>query len=216
MYAIDAYVNDAVQKEPPMTERRVSVHLAAVGGRQMRAELEGVGEAGKRGFGQLSREMEAANALHLMGNVARAVWAGIRTTMSSFVDDFRALRADIEGIWTRLMAFLAGKWAEFLGRIGPTFNAVTERIGAGGLFANIFRAGGLVGAPRMHGGRWAGLRPDEVPAILQRGERVLSRREAGRAGPRSQGRSDRRTRSESGRNQARHASRRRRCWPAAG
>jgi hypothetical protein len=29
----------------------------------------------------------------------------------------------------------------------------------------------------MHGGGWAGLRPDEVPAILQRGERVLSRRE---------------------------------------
>jgi hypothetical protein len=29
----------------------------------------------------------------------------------------------------------------------------------------------------MHSGGWAGLRPDEVPAILQRGERVLSRSE---------------------------------------
>ena len=36
----------------------------------------------------------------------------------------------------------------------------------------------FAGAPRMHSGGWAGLRPDEVPAILQRGERVLSRREA--------------------------------------
>ncbi|PKP83851.1 MAG: phage tail tape-measure protein, partial [Alphaproteobacteria bacterium HGW-Alphaproteobacteria-2] len=45
-----------------MTEKRVSVRLAAVGGRQVRAELEGVGEAGSRGFGRLSREMEAANA----------------------------------------------------------------------------------------------------------------------------------------------------------
>ena len=45
-----------------MAERRVSVRLAAVGGRQVRAELEGVGEAGSRGFGRLSREMEAANA----------------------------------------------------------------------------------------------------------------------------------------------------------
>ncbi|SEG35912.1 hypothetical protein SAMN05421751_1435 [Jhaorihella thermophila] len=42
----------------------------------------------------------------------------------------------------------------------------------------------FAGAPRMHAGgavggpTWAGLRPDEVPAILQRGERVLSRREA--------------------------------------
>jgi len=30
----------------------------------------------------------------------------------------------------------------------------------------------------MHSGGWAGIKPDEVPAILQRGERVLSRREA--------------------------------------
>jgi hypothetical protein len=41
----------------------------------------------------------------------------------------------------------------------------------------------FAGAPRLHAGGWAGPRPDEVPAILQRGERVLSRRElAGRAG----------------------------------
>lgn len=45
-----------------MAEKRVSVRLAAVGGRQVRAELEGVGEAGSRGFGRLGREMEAANA----------------------------------------------------------------------------------------------------------------------------------------------------------
>jgi hypothetical protein len=63
----------------------------------------------------------------------------------------------------------------------------------GGIFANVLHAGGMVGsagpsrmvpamafaaAPRMHGGGMAGLRHDEVPAILQRGERVLSRREA--------------------------------------
>ena len=32
-----------------MAEKRVSVRLAAVGGRQVRAELEGVGEAGSVG-----------------------------------------------------------------------------------------------------------------------------------------------------------------------
>jgi hypothetical protein len=36
----------------------------------------------------------------------------------------------------------------------------------------------FAGAPRLHDGGWPGLRPDEVPAILQRGERVLSRSEA--------------------------------------
>ena len=44
-----------------MAEKRVSVRLAAVGGRQVRAELEGVGEAGAKGLGRLSREMELAN-----------------------------------------------------------------------------------------------------------------------------------------------------------
>ena len=42
-----------------MAEKRVGVRLAAVGGRQVRAELEGIGEAGSRGFGRLGREMES-------------------------------------------------------------------------------------------------------------------------------------------------------------
>jgi tape measure domain-containing protein len=65
----------------------------------------------------------------------------------------------------------------------------------GSLFASIFHDGGIVGAggrsravpaalfagaPRYHDGGWAGLRPDEVPAILQRGERVIPRGEAQR------------------------------------
>lgn len=64
--------------------------------------------------------------------------------------------------------------------------------GLGGATGAVLHAGGMVGAggpqraltgalwataPRLHAGGWPGLRPDEVPAILQRGERVLSRRE---------------------------------------
>ncbi|NUB46109.1 hypothetical protein GEU84_017075 [Fertoebacter nigrum] len=45
-----------------MAEKRVSVRLVAEGGRQVRGELEGIGEAGTRGFGRLSSEMELANA----------------------------------------------------------------------------------------------------------------------------------------------------------
>ncbi len=44
-----------------MAEKRVSVRLVAEGGRQVRAELEGIGDAGARGFGRLSTEMELAN-----------------------------------------------------------------------------------------------------------------------------------------------------------
>jgi hypothetical protein len=64
--------------------------------------------------------------------------------------------------------------------------------GAGLLGAAVFHDGGTVGrggrgravspgvfagARRYHSGGFPGLRPDEVPAILQKGERVLSRRE---------------------------------------
>ena len=45
-----------------MAEKRVSVRLAAVGGKQVRAELEGVGDAGVKGFGRMSKEAELANA----------------------------------------------------------------------------------------------------------------------------------------------------------
>jgi phage-related minor tail protein len=51
-------------------------------------------------------------------------------------------------------------------------------VGAGGVVTRAVPAAAFVGAPRMHSGGWAGLAADEVPAILQRGERVLSRDEA--------------------------------------
>ena len=51
--------------------KNASVRLSATGGRQVKAELEGVGEAGTRGFGRLSREMERANA-RLAGFARRA------------------------------------------------------------------------------------------------------------------------------------------------
>lgn len=44
-----------------MAEKRVSVRLAASGGRQVKAELEGVGEGGARSFRTLSREADDLN-----------------------------------------------------------------------------------------------------------------------------------------------------------
>ena len=40
-----------------MAEKRVSVRLAAVGGKQVRAELEGVGDAGVKDFGRMSNRL---------------------------------------------------------------------------------------------------------------------------------------------------------------
>ena len=76
--------------------------------------------------------------------------------------------------------------------LGPLSSLLSNFLG-GGLLSGIFHNGGRVGepgparmvpaaafagAPRLHDGGMLGLRPDEVPAILQRGERVLNRREA--------------------------------------
>lgn len=77
--------------------------------------------SGAGGFGK---------AMSPMGDVAKAVWDGLRATAGSFADNFRAMQSEIEGIWTRLMAFLTRKWADFLGMIAPTFNAVADEIGS--------------------------------------------------------------------------------------
>jgi hypothetical protein len=67
-----------------MTEKRVSVRLSATGGRQVKAELEGVGEAGARGFGRLSREMEGANArLAAFARRARVAMAAAATAIAA-------------------------------------------------------------------------------------------------------------------------------------
>ena len=79
-----------------------------------------------------------------------------------------------------------------LGPIADALSSAFGRWGGGNVTAAVSHAGGMVGlsghsrqvpaqafagAPRLHSGGWAGLRPDEVPTILQRGERVLSRRD---------------------------------------
>ena len=66
-----------------MAEKRVSVRLAVVGGREVRAELEGVGEAGNRGFGRLSREMEAANAR--LAGFSRAAKLAVAAAAGAFL-----------------------------------------------------------------------------------------------------------------------------------
>lgn len=72
-----------------MAEKRVSVRLSAVGGRQVRAELAGVGDAGKRGFGRLSREMEAASARLAAFSQRAKIAAAASRTAQLFNDEKR-------------------------------------------------------------------------------------------------------------------------------
>ncbi len=126
------------------------------------------------------------SAEQAIGNFVRTGKLDFRSLVTSMLADFAQLSAR-----RFLLGPLANVLSGALGGLG----------GTGGLLANVLHSGGVVGAgaptravpamaftgaPRMHGGGFAGLRPtsgfaglrpDEVPAILQRGERVLSRRE---------------------------------------
>ena len=125
-----------------------------------------------------------------IGNVLVSAFQSAEDAIGNFV---KTGKLDFKGLVTSMIADLAKLGArKFI--LGPIANALSGALGnLGGMFAGVFHQGGIVGgpapsrmvpaiafanAPRMHQGGWAGLKSDEVPAILQRGERVLSRREA--------------------------------------
>ncbi len=135
----------------------------------------------------------AAKARDIGGDIGSTLVGAFQSAENAIGDFVKTGKLDFRDLVTSMIADLA-KLAARRFILGPIANALSGALGgAGGIFANILHAGGVVGvpgpgrmvpalafagAPRMHSGGWAGLRPDEVPAILQRGERVLSRREA--------------------------------------
>ncbi|MDZ4067073.1 MAG: phage tail tape measure C-terminal domain-containing protein, partial [Tabrizicola sp.] len=135
----------------------------------------------------------AAKARDIGGDIGSALVGAFQSAEDAIGDFVKTGKLDFRDLVTSMIADLA-KLAARRFILGPIANALSGALGgAGGIFANILHTGGMVGAPgpgrmvpalafahapRMHNGGWAGLRPDEVPAILQRGERVLSRREA--------------------------------------
>ena len=80
-----------------MAEKRVSVRLVAEGGRQVRAELEGIGEAGARGFSRLSSEMEEANVR--LGSFARKAGIALAAvTVASAAAGVAMIRSGLDTI----------------------------------------------------------------------------------------------------------------------
>ena len=135
----------------------------------------------------------ATKARNIGGDIGSTLVGAFQSAENAVGNFVKTGKLDFGDLVTSMIADLA-KLAARRFILGPIANALSGALGsAGGLFASILHAGGVVGAPgpgrmvpalafanapRMHSGGFAGLRPDEVPAILQRGERVLSRREA--------------------------------------
>ena len=154
----------------------------------------------------------ASKARDIGGDIGQTLVGAFQSAESAVGNFVKTGKLDFGDLVTSMIADLA-KLAARRFILGPIANALSGALGtlggAGGIFADILHAGGSVGAPgpgrlvpalafagapRLHSGGlaglnqgsgFAGLRPDEVPAILQRGERVLSRREVAGSGQRS-------------------------------
>ena len=135
----------------------------------------------------------ASRAREIGGDIGQSLVSAFQSAENAVGEFVKTGKLNFRDLVTSIIADLAQLAARrFI--LGPIANALSGVLGgAGGIFADILHAGGVVGAagpsrmvpamafaaaPRMHSGGMAGLRHDEVPAILQRGERVLSRREA--------------------------------------
>ncbi|MBC7155787.1 MAG: hypothetical protein H5U19_14530, partial [Rhodobacteraceae bacterium] len=80
-----------------MAEKRVSVRLAAIGGRLVQSELDAIGAAGKRGLGQVSREAELAQA-KLAAFGRRAVIAGAAAAGALIATGVAAIKSGLSNI----------------------------------------------------------------------------------------------------------------------
>ena len=180
---------------------RGSAGRAAAASREAGHEIKAAAEEAATGWAAVREELaryaeEAANWGKGLGNALTSAFRSAEDAVAKFVTtgkfDFKSLADSILADITRvaLRSAILGPLANALGGMGG--GAIFGNLfgGGGGILSGVFHSGGIVGAPapqrlvpalafagapRLHGGGMAGLRPDEVPAILQRGEMVLSR-----------------------------------------
>jgi hypothetical protein len=108
-----------------------------------------------------------------------AVGEFVKTGKLGMRDLVTSILADLAKVSVRrfVLAPIANALGGVLGSLGPAFASVLHAGGiAGGAGPQrLVPALAFASAPRLHGGGVAGLRPDEVPAILQRGELTTNR-----------------------------------------
>ncbi len=174
---------------------RVAASVANAGGAAARAA-----EVAKSAWEMAAASLKdyATKAMELGKGLGDSLVGAFQSAEQAIGEFVRTGKLDFRSLVTSMLADMAKLSARrFI--LGPLANVLSGPLGSlGGIFAPVLHSGGIAGgaaptrmvpaaafagAPRMHSGgavgapTWAGLRPDEVPAILQRGERVLSRRE---------------------------------------
>lgn len=150
-------------------ELRTIGSTAIVSGRELNEMVAG---AAASGFGDMINSIVAGeNALESFGDTARKIAA-----------DFLANIAEMIAQQAILNALQGGGGADggFGGFVSGLVNGIFRH--QGGMVDNSGRSRSLpaaifANAPRYHGGGIAGLKPNEVPAVLERGEEVLTRQD---------------------------------------
>lgn len=175
----------ALLQETALATQIVDNQIAAARQIERRQALLGSDDPKLRAKGALEEiAATAGNTADVIeGSITRA-FQGAEDAISEFVRtgklSFKSLVASIIAD----IAVLAARSAI----LGPIATAIGSRFA---LPAGVLHTGGMAGsgpkravpalafagAPRLHGGGGFGLRPDEHPAILQTGERVLNRSE---------------------------------------
>ena len=164
-------------------------------------QIRDAGEVAASGWAAVSDTLAsyARDAMDWGKGIGETLVGAFRGAENAFREFVRTGKLDFKGLVASILEDLAV--LHFRNAVlGPIANALSSAFGGwggGNVTAAVSHAGGMVGisghsrqvpalafagAPRMHSGGWAGLRPDEVPTILQRGERVLNRREAAEYG----------------------------------
>lgn len=142
-----------------------------------------------------SYQKEAENSA---GAVEKAFSSAMKATEDAIVNMVTSGKISLSSLGDFANSIVADITRMFVQKsiTGPLFKALSGSMESGGfldtVFSSIFHEGGVAGgtapsrqvpafvfagAPRYHGGGIAGLKPDEVPAILQRGEEVVSRKD---------------------------------------
>ncbi len=155
----------------------------------MQARIDAAQTANDKLMEVQQEQRDAMLSFAQMGYSAFEAWA---TGSASAKDALKGLVAQLAQATAQAALFGQGPLAGLFGGSakGGLFGSLFGGLFGGGTSASIYHSGGIVGqggpsrdvspamfanAPRYHNGGIAGLKPGEVPAILQRGEMVIPR-----------------------------------------
>jgi hypothetical protein len=185
-----------------LEEAETAATRAGAAARQAGTDAKEGGEVAATGWRAVSQGLSqyADQAMDWGKGLSDTLVGAFRSAEGAFRDFVKTGKIDFKGLIASILTDLAV--LQFRKAVlGPIANALSTAFAGptlgGNVASAVLHSGGMVGlsgatrsvpaiafagAPRMHAGGMAGLRADEVPTILQRGERVLNRRETAQYG----------------------------------